>query len=437
MYTCKLTQKGTPVGDKLGIYLERLEASENKLNSAKNTLDEPYKYKNAGRIMRKFEAFTKAKFDIARDARNYNISNAWIKAYEIYNGFPLITKDILHFDNAAFPGSFMLAAHHYTKTVAKKEYKWVASSLLDKNDQNLDPLEDMYQLYKNYPDNWLMTKENNGDVLNINNIYDWKKVQCDLYTSDLGFDVSSDYNAQEKMHSAANLGQIMAGLSATKPGGCFCTKQYTMYQPITISMMWFLSGLFEDFYVCKPIASKPDNSETYLIGKNYKPDSKIFDIFVNKLATFKSTGNKTINDKNSDDKTINDKNTNDKNGDKTMNDSEDQNNDDKKTIKGGIESTFWETPLIDLKEVSEEFMAKIVDINETLEAKQSKKIAMNVSMFNKVKDMKPYVAEKMAASLAAPYIKKTISTFKKKNKIFPMNSKYIIHMKDVFGQYKF
>jgi len=37
-----------------------------------------------------------------------------------------------HFDNAAFPGSFILAVNHYAKTVCEvKEYIWNASSWID------------------------------------------------------------------------------------------------------------------------------------------------------------------------------------------------------------------------------------------------------------------------------------------------------------------
>jgi hypothetical protein len=67
-----------------------------------------------------------------------------------------------------------------------------------------------------------MHDNNNGDVLVEANQVDFCKQlggKVDLYTSDLGFDVSSDYNNQELIQLPANIGQILTGLLTLKKGG--------------------------------------------------------------------------------------------------------------------------------------------------------------------------------------------------------------------------
>lgn len=264
---------------------------ETELAKTKSKLDEPYKTKEGSFIMNMMDPFIYEKKNIAKKIGNFNISNAWLKCYEMIYGFNLIpvnfrksdeTKKFLHFDNAAFPGSFILAAHHYASTMTSLKYEWRGSSLFDEKEKNPTFLSDYYNLYKNYPENWLMHNSiqkskttgslitlNNGDVCKPENIKDFEKIfdhNVDLYTSDLGFDVSSDYNKQEEFHQPANLGQIACGIAVCKSGGNFITKQYTYFKSMNIGIMVILAQAFRDFYVCKPITSKADNSETYLVG---------------------------------------------------------------------------------------------------------------------------------------------------------------------------
>ena len=93
---------------------------------------------------------------------------------------------------------------------------------------------------------------------------------ADLYTSDLGFDVSSDFNNQELIQCPANIGQIISGLLTLREGGNFITKQYSIFEPITISIMYAAAHFFEKFYLCKPATSRAANSETYLVGIGFK-----------------------------------------------------------------------------------------------------------------------------------------------------------------------
>lgn len=256
--------------------IKSLESQKEALNTVKSKLDTEFSKGGFGANWKKFDPFKNEKEIVAKMGQTYNVSNAWLKCYEILCYYDLIPEDrksIFHFDNAAFPGSFVVATHHFAATRRKLNYKWCASSLLDINDSNKSPLEDKYELYKRYPENWLMDTSNNGDVLIESNQLDFNKKiggQIDLYTSDLGFDVSSDYNNQESLQLPANIGQIISGIATLKSGGCFVTKQYTYFEPMTVSVMYAAASLFDEFYVCKPYTSREANSETYLVGKGFK-----------------------------------------------------------------------------------------------------------------------------------------------------------------------
>lgn len=290
--------------------LVKLYDLKNKLNDVKSQLDYVYKLPLAGKIMRSFDPFSSTKYQIARHANEINVTNAWLKGYELIYHHKLIPRNMhinsfVYFDNASFPGSFILAVNHFIYTLTKiKYFVWNAASLLEETIDSKEPLNDSYKLFKNYPDNWLMHGNNNGDIANIVNISDFQKQfklsygvnhAVDLYTCDLGTDVSNNYNAQEEIHFTLNLSQIVCGLAVLKSGGHMVVKHYTTFEPFTISYIALLTNLFKSVEITKPLTSKRTNSEIYIVCKNYLypfiPNSsqqKIYDLFMERISN-KST----------------------------------------------------------------------------------------------------------------------------------------------------
>lgn len=253
---------------------------EDELKASKHLLDEPYNNNSTlfYCITKHFDIASRFRATVSRMYNTKNVSKAWLKGYEMMMHYNLIptTNRFLHFDNAAFPGAFILAAWHLSHTISDvKDYDWHASSLLPQgfyNKKSHEPLADTYLLHKNYPDRWTMNKDNNGDVRLRTNQEHWEKKfmnGVDLYTSDLGFDVSKDYNKQEEQHAHANMGQILTGLCVLKNGGNMITKQFTHFLPFTVSILGILTVLFERVELCKPMFSSPSNSETYVVCLRY------------------------------------------------------------------------------------------------------------------------------------------------------------------------
>ena len=252
---------------------------KDELIGAKNKMGLPYSINPRGFyfITRKFEHASSFRKFIQKKYNAHGVTNAWLKAYEIFTHYNLIgeeLKTLNYFDNAAFPGTFIFATHHIVKTKTKiTNFNWYGSSLFDPTGENKTPLGDTYNLYKKFPEHWLMSGDNNGDVTDINNQLNFAKRldgKIDLYTSDLGFDVSQDYANQELLQARANMGQIITGLMVLREGGSMFTKQYTYMEPFTISLMGAMTILFDRVEICKPLFSKSGNSETYLVCLGYK-----------------------------------------------------------------------------------------------------------------------------------------------------------------------
>jgi hypothetical protein len=263
--------------------IKELDDKKKEVEKAKDMYDKPNNKdsKKFYYIIRQFEHASTFRQEVHIKYETPNVSNAWLKAYELfihYNAFPTKpTNKFVYFDNAAFPGSFILAAWHYVHTKCNiKDFKWLGSSFLSKEEERMGGkglLEDKYKLYENYQDNWLMNENNNGDVTQVDNQKEWEKTiggTVDVYTSDLGFDVSQDYNKQEELQAHANLGQILTALLVLKKGGIMITKQYSYFEPFTVSLMGLLTRVFDRVEICKPLFSKSSNSETYLVGIGYK-----------------------------------------------------------------------------------------------------------------------------------------------------------------------
>lgn len=264
-------------GNKIKYNIKPLMTLKEELYLAKLPLDDLWKNKIFVKAWKDLDPFIEARNIVSKLGNTYNVSNAWMKCYEMITYYDLIPEDnnsFVHFDNAAFPGSFIISAYHYAETKKNiNNYKWYGSSLLSPNEQNSGPLQDEYHLYKNYQSNWLCNKDNNGDILIVENQLKFNKKLgggVDLYTSDLGFSIESNYKEQESIHFCANVGQILTGLLTLKKGGSLITKQYTAFESNTVSIIYIVASFFEEFYICKPITSRAPNSEIYLVGKKFK-----------------------------------------------------------------------------------------------------------------------------------------------------------------------
>ncbi len=381
--------------------IKPLDVSKAELSVTKSKLDDEYKKSRFGMFWSNFDPFKYERSNAAVLGNTMNVSNAWLKCFEIIMAYDLINhiekfenQYFVHFDNAAFPGSFVISTYHLINTLFEKyagKYVWRASSLLEANDQNSTPLEDKYKLYDTYKDHWLMHEHNNGDVLKEENQIDFCRQlgnQVDLYTSDLGFDVSSDYNNQELIQLPANIGQILTGLLTLKKGGSFITKQYTTFEPSTVAIMYAVSHFFEEFYLCKPYTSRTANSETYLAGKGFKGGVYLKHPYI--AAMFDRISNRVPID----------------------------------------------VPMFDAKEYPKEYLVTIVKSAKDLSDSQIKKLDLDIARVNKCLVSKYRGPPKDEPTVKAFYesVEDTLEEWFKLNPILPIPANKKLNMRDALGQ---
>ena len=241
------------------------------------------------------------------DYQCQQVSNAGLKLHELLSHYKIFQPrdELKVFLNAEFPGSFITLLNHHA-VMKNTKLDWYASSLVSGGDKDLNALEDRYGLWSTNPHRWLMQVDNehmrkfpygpvrfsnNGDTTNIDNILDFEQYfikhgKVDLYTHDAGMDVSSDFSTQESQNAKLHFGCALAGLLTLKEGGSFIAKQYTFFNPTTYSLLYLYQMAFDEFYICKPVTSRPVNSETYLVGKGFRGlTAEMRETLISKMTT--------------------------------------------------------------------------------------------------------------------------------------------------------
>lgn len=311
-----------PVNNNIpGYEIEELMTLRERLNENKSKMDKFYIGSKTNPALSSKWNMLQTAVDLYKPMKRflhdkYNaqlVTNAWLKYYEIYSQYSLIPeKNVLAFFNAELPGAALCAFNHYMNTMRPSvEFDWRASSLAPDNatGSSGDILGDYYGLYRQNKNKWLMqlkedtttARRNNGDATDIENLHDFaikvgpksKLGGVDIYSHDAGIDVSegSDgglgFNKQESANAKIHLGCALAGFMTLKIGGAFIAKQYTYFETFTWNLILIYASLFEDFYLCKPLTSRPYNSEIYLVGKGFKGmPANIEKLLVGRLQDF-------------------------------------------------------------------------------------------------------------------------------------------------------
>ena len=141
---------------------------------------------------------------------------------------------------------------------------------------------DNYGLIKRFPKQWVYGKDNTGDITNIDNIKEFKKVipsDIDLMTSDCGLPWDG-FGERELQMSFDNLAQISCILYNLPKGKNFILKTFLpQVEILNVSLNNLLYHLVDELYYYKPVQN-PGSPEFYVIGKGYKG---ISDGMMNKL----------------------------------------------------------------------------------------------------------------------------------------------------------
>jgi 23S rRNA U2552 (ribose-2'-O)-methylase RlmE/FtsJ len=119
----------------------------------------------------------------------------------------------------------------------------------------------------------LSNKINRGDLYNIENIkYLVKLLESDginFITCDGGFTENNDFASKEQLHHKLIFNEMITSLFILSSNGSLVLKIFDIFTELTFDYVYLLSYLFEKVYICKPITSRPTNSEKYIVCKGF------------------------------------------------------------------------------------------------------------------------------------------------------------------------
>jgi len=274
-------------------FLEWLAALERRMDAGRGVLDRAPPDRRAAALEVAHGVGKKLVVRVRRYCNGQAVSNAWLKAYEMYERERLLvgidpTRETIFF-NAELPGSFVAAANHWLRDASMRNLvrssvmpMWHASSL----HPSVDPqaLGDIYGLWAGNPRHWIMTPrlaaggelEITGDLREL--------AQCDrmtrrvgpgsvtLYVSDAG--VAYDEASGERQESASarvHAGQALCAVQMLRSGGRALMKFFTFARPWTFSLLAFLADeCFDESCIVKPPSSRVTNSEVYFVGRGFR-----------------------------------------------------------------------------------------------------------------------------------------------------------------------
>lgn len=200
------------------------------------------------------------------------ISRAYYKLWEIMNMFPIFETTMTHHnflycnDKRSIPNNCVIAhlaegPGGFTQAVMKKRFMYrdeiYAITLPSKNKNKLLNNVDQ-KINISY-----------GNLTHIDAIKEFAKKfennKAYFVTADGGFNDEDNENIQEHLHTHLIFSEILSSLMIQATNGCFVCKIYDVNTNVTVFLIKLLSFHYEKTYLFKPLASRPINSEKYII----------------------------------------------------------------------------------------------------------------------------------------------------------------------------
>ncbi len=233
-------------------------------------------------LANKIDMYQNLKYKLKIEYGAEMMTNAWLKMYEILNMFADMipgSETVNTFHLCEAPGAFIAATNHYLSK-SNQKLNWYAQTLKPTNIglETDAALEDHFGLIAAYPDKWLFGGEldNSGDITHSLVIQSYAKnpllANIDFMTADAGLQCDpTELNEQEAFLGKINMGQIICILAClTKNKSAVFKTFLPMSEPLTISMIYLVTHLFENVTICKPTTSHSTNSEVYIVLQKYK-----------------------------------------------------------------------------------------------------------------------------------------------------------------------
>ena len=250
-----------------------------------------------------------------------NIDIAFIKLWEILSTFNLIPNTVKSFRTLHLcesSGQSIMCMKYWAKNkcinMNMNNYEWLANGISpytngNANTKSNPSLNIVYEsLIKYNYDKWLWGSDNTGDLTNINNIKSimntiklkWGGSNTMYTNTDTNTDTKIDLiicddniefnqNTYSLTNNIIELTHVLSVIACSSIGGSCCVKHFIPYKNLDeiqssnnlletsyffINYLYLYYILFDSVSLYKPISSKPNNGEFYVIGKNFKGITK-------------------------------------------------------------------------------------------------------------------------------------------------------------------
>ncbi|XP_022331007.2 cap-specific mRNA (nucleoside-2'-O-)-methyltransferase 1-like [Crassostrea virginica] len=123
--------------------------------------------------------------------------------------------------------------------------------------------------------------EGDGDIFNPQNQAEFIKFVKShtedkgvyFVMADGGFSVEGQENIQEILSKQLYLCQFLVAISILRPGGHFVCKLFDLFTPFSVGLIYLMYRIFHKVCICKPVTSRPANSERYIVCQGLRGDS--------------------------------------------------------------------------------------------------------------------------------------------------------------------
>lgn len=179
------------------------------------------------------------------------------------------------FHMAEAPGAFVAALNHWLDDAARSRWEWRAETLRS-------GLQDAYGLIAAGGARWLWGEDGTGDLNRLPNLRHFARLFADdkrsLVTSDCGAEPTTEQGFVDQERDGALLlwKQLLLALDILAEGGTLVLKVFTLFEASSIGQLYLLANCFDKLHVCKPAASRGQNSELYIVARGYRPLSATF-----------------------------------------------------------------------------------------------------------------------------------------------------------------
>lgn len=99
---------------------------------------------------------------------------------------------------------------------------------------------------------------------------------ADVVTADGGFDFSDDYDGQEMSMSRLIISEVYTALMVQRSGGVLVLKVFDLFDERMLSVLQAVSLQYRTVCIAKPRASRPANSERYMVFTGFEPTFRLF-----------------------------------------------------------------------------------------------------------------------------------------------------------------